>query len=113
MRQIEKMMVRAFNAGENFHLSNTSVSVNETAWDYKNNRFTVLPVAVRLHGNLIAYKDKTGVCHFSAGGWHTVTTSSRLRALGAPVCVRGGRIVHSGTGCEIWHSFRACGFVNC
>lgn len=70
MRQIEKMMVNAVNSKKNFKQSNTEVEI------IKNNVF------VRLHGNII-FADVNNKKYFSTQGWNTVTTGSRLRALGA------------------------------
>lgn len=89
MRIIEKEMVSAFNACKNFRKANTEVQVYGGIFVY-------------LHGNCIAYKDTTtGRITFTAGGWHTRTTASRLRALGAPVHIKDGRIVWNETGQEI------------
>ncbi|MGL5689744.1 MAG: hypothetical protein ACRDD8_02895 [Bacteroidales bacterium] len=75
MRQIEKDMLRAIKAKENFKKSNTSVYVMADG----------LSANVRLHGNLIAtvfYKDdKPNAIQIFDGGWQSNTTKSRLNAL--------------------------------
>lgn len=97
MRQIEKMMVAAFNANRELHVSNTSVE----------NSFG-MAMLVFLHGNCIASKDlKTGKIAYSCGGWHTRTTASRLRALGCDCYMKNGRIMDRATGCEVLHYFGA------
>ena len=70
MRQIEKMMVQAVANKQNFKCSNTEVrNINGS-------------VFVALHGNLI-FASINGKKYYSNAGWNTVTTASRLRALGA------------------------------
>ena len=88
MKQIEKEMVNAFNAGREMNKSNTRVYKLFGRWLY-----------VSLWGNDIACKDmQTGVISYSCAGWHTTTTASRLRALGAPAKIQGGRMIDSTTG---------------
>lgn len=76
MRQIEEMMLNAVNSRRNFASSNTSVHVDSN----KN-------VFVYLFGNCI-YKIVDGVKYFTLAGWNTVTTRSRINALGVDVCQR-------------------------
>jgi len=89
MRQIEKKMLAAFKVNKNFKESNTEVlnlaALNGQIW-------------VRLFGNIIAKKDiKTGLTVYSLAGWDTLTTRSRLSALGCNcqrikgVTMRNGR----------------------
>lgn len=70
MRKIEKEMIQAVNNKAWFKKDNTKVEI------INNNVF------VFLYGNLICaqIKDKK---YFSNCGYNTVTTASRLRALGA------------------------------
>lgn len=70
MRKIEKEMLQAICNRENFCKSNTKVLVNATC------------VYVKLYDTII-YILRDGIEYFSDGGFRTVTTSSRLRALGA------------------------------
>lgn len=70
MRKIEKEMLAAIRNRENFCKSNTKVIVNTKC------------VYVKLYDTII-YIIKNGIEYFSDGGFNTVTTSSRLRALGA------------------------------
>lgn len=70
MRKIEKEMLEAIRNRENFCKSNTKVIVNTKC------------VYVKLYDTII-YIKKEGTEYFSDGGFNTVTTSSRLRALGA------------------------------
>lgn len=70
MRQIEKEMLQAVCNRENFCKSNTKVLVNPKC------------VYVKLYDTII-YILRNGIEYFSDGGFKTVTTSSRLRALGA------------------------------
>lgn len=70
MRKIEKEMLQAICNRENFCKSNTKVLVNAEC------------VYVKLFDTII-YVVRNGIEYFSDGGFKTVTTSSRLRALGA------------------------------
>ena len=79
MRKVEKQMIAAINARKDFKSRNTSVVVDhegERAW-------------VRLHGHHIAtHWYRTGVLEVNEvtlSRWPSVTTKSRLRALGADV----------------------------
>lgn len=79
MKAIEKAMVAAFNGNKDFHRDNTSVVVVDGL------------VNVYLFGNKIARKDiKTGEVKFSNCGWATITTASRLRALGCDCRIKNG-----------------------
>ena len=83
MRTIEKMMVAAVAAGRPFQSSNTRVFTLFDRWLY-----------VSLWDNNIYCKDlKTGAVSYSCAGWHTVTTASRLRALGLDCHIKNGRII--------------------
>lgn len=67
-------MIQALNAG-----INKKVSVNTEVY---NN-------TVYLHGNAIIKRDpSTGHMYVRLSGWNTVTTRSRLRAVGANVCCK-------------------------
>lgn len=70
MRVIEREMISALSQGRNWRKSNTEVIITERG------KF------VRLY-NTIIYALVNGKEYFSDGGWSTVTTGSRLRALGA------------------------------
>lgn len=70
MRKIEKEMLQAVCNRENFCKSNTKVLVNAKC------------VYVKLYDTII-YILRNGIEYYSDGGFNTVTTSSRLRALGA------------------------------
>ena len=70
MRKIEKEMLQAICNRENFCKSNTKVVVNAKC------------VYVKLYDTII-YILRNGIEYFSDGDFNTVTTSSRLRALGA------------------------------
>lgn len=70
MRLIEKEMLQAVCNRENFCKSNTKVLINSKC------------VYVKLYDTII-YILRDGIEYFSDGGFKTVTTSSRLRALGA------------------------------
>lgn len=72
MRQIEKKMIQAVKAGKNFRSGNTVVNVDGSG------------IKVYLHGNCI-YAVYEGVKRFTLAGWNTVTTRSRLNALGVDV----------------------------
>lgn len=77
MRAIESEMLKAWNNETNFHKSNTAVIVDADS------------VRVYLFGHCIARKSReTGATLFSLCGWNTVTTRSRLNALGCGVYCR-------------------------
>lgn len=69
MKAIEKKMVAAVNGRKNWSESNTDVECVDG------------DVYVRLFGNLI-YRIVHGIHEFNLCGWNTVTTRSRLNALG-------------------------------
>jgi len=72
MRQIEKQMNFAVSNKGNFKKANTEVSYNENT-----NCSTVV-----LHRTAIAvYDHNTQALKLNTGGWHSVTTKSRLNAI--------------------------------
>ncbi len=88
MKQIEKEMANAFNAGREMNKSNTRVYKLFGRWLY-----------VSLWGNDIACKDlQTGEVSYSCAGWETSTTASRLRALGAPCQIKNFQMIRTDTG---------------
>ena len=88
MKQIEKDMLKAIESRQNFSKSNTQVifAEGETGRAWWCN--------VYLYGNHIAEFDemtwKATVNKDTLRTWPTVTTKSRLRALGADVTTKGG-----------------------
>ena len=70
MRKITQDSIRAFNNNYRFKRGNTEVRI---IGDYEQTQ-------LRLHGNLIAYKDNTGT-YISTCGYSTVTTKERLNGL--------------------------------
>lgn len=72
-RQITIDAVRAFNNNYKFKRSNTEVKILKSEG-------STFQTELRLHGNLIAYKNNTGV-YLSTCGWHSVTTKERLNGL--------------------------------
>ena len=71
MRKIEESMNNALSLGVNWRERNTRVECNQKGkfvWLY----------------NTLIYARINGREYFSDDGWKTTTTSSRLRALGAP-----------------------------
>lgn len=84
MRKIEKMMVNAINNGKEMNVQNTSVVKTRRGFIY-----------VRLY-NTIIFARVNGKDYFSDGGFSTVTTASRLRALGANYCIRQGEGILQG-----------------
>lgn len=75
MKQVEKKMLDAVRNGRNFRSGNTVVS-NENG-----------VICVYLFGNQIA-EFRDGKRFFTLAGWCTVTTRSRVNALGANVSQR-------------------------
>jgi hypothetical protein len=69
-RQITIDAVRAFNNNYKFKRGNTEVRI---IGDYEQTQ-------LRLHGNIIAYKDNMGT-YISTCGYSTVTTKERLNGL--------------------------------
>ena len=69
MRKIEEAMCAAVRARKNWEESNTRVEVFNGE------------VTVYLHGNAI-FRIVDGVKYWTFAGWPTMTTKSRLRALG-------------------------------
>lgn len=84
MRVIEAKMINAVNSRENFALNNTSVHY------IKDSNYS----EVYLHSHMIAIKyhatDTLEVNTKTLFNWPTVTTKSRLRALGANVTTKKG-----------------------
>lgn len=78
MRKIEQRMVNAVNNKVNYRESNTEVIVKGAN------------VFVRLYDTYI-YAKVRGNVYFSDGGFNTVTTGSRLRALGADYSINKKR----------------------
>lgn len=72
MRKIEERMINAVENRVNYRENNTKV--------YNNNKNK--GVFVYLY-NTIIYAKVNGTEYYSDGGYNTITTSSRLRALGA------------------------------
>ncbi len=84
MRQIEKRMCAAVRERRNWKESNTEVRRVEGG------------TGVYLHGNNIATFYDNGERFFSLAGWNTVTTRSRLNALGARVGQRNWEPYYDG-----------------
>ena len=80
MRQIEKKMLNAIEQGRNFTLDNTHVKIDANT------------AHVFLHGNHIAsvVNDNVMVNIDTLRTYPTVTTKSRLRALGVNVYTKKG-----------------------
>lgn len=81
MRQIEKDMLKALEEGRSWKMGNTEVIC------------FIGGERVYLHGNCIYYKDLDGIKHYQTCGWPTVTTRSRLRALGLDCQIKDGQII--------------------
>jgi len=75
MRKITEQAGEAFNTSKAFRKDNTAVELRDD-----------IGVELRLHGNLIAYKQQsTGDVSFTLAGWNTPTTRERLKAVGVQV----------------------------
>jgi len=81
MRKIEKEMLQAIENRKSANLGNTSVVCENDG-----------SIKVYLHGNKI-YEERGGVRHYSSCGYPTLTTASRLRALGADVKLKIGQSI--------------------
>ena len=93
MRKIEKEMLNAVRNGFNMSKQNTVVSHCDGA------------TRVYLHGNLI-YKRAKGIETFTLAGWNSVTTRSRLNALGVGVYQRNFEPFYNGK------KILSCGWYN-
>lgn len=85
MRKIEKQMNVAISRQENWAKGNTTVHIMPDS----------LRAYVHLHGHHIATVSPDGSVEVNLetlDDWPTVTTKSRLRALGVPVQTRKGRV---------------------
>ena len=69
MRKITQDAIRAFRNGFTFKRDNTEVRILDNSRQ------------LRLHGNVIAEMDRTGLLWISSGGWQTNTTKERLNGL--------------------------------
>ena len=82
MRKIEKQMVAAVAAKQNWMSGNTAV-----LWDGD-------ALQIRLYGNEIArgrvVENRVCILAVNLCGWNTATTRSRLSALGVPVSTKRG-----------------------
>lgn len=94
MRKIEEEMLEAIRKQRNFKRGNTRV---RTGRNFSN---------VYLHGNHIAIITAT-TKKFNMCGWNSVTTRSRLNALGANVCQRKFTPYHNGEAIDSakWYKF--------
>ena len=92
MRKIEKMMLEAIKAKKSVSLGNTAVEYRPAIETEIQSRIETC--RVYLHGNHIAtfvYDYKSVVVNKDTlSAYPTVTTKSRLRALGTDVCTRKG-----------------------
>ena len=80
MRKIEEKMVQAVNEARNFYESNTQVVTCGNV------------IRVYLFGNMIFEKNGNKKTYYHCG-WPTVTTASRLRALGAEIEFKRGKYI--------------------
>lgn len=85
MRKIEENMKAAVFTMKNWQQDNTQVKV------YTKGGFKVLDVY--LHGNKIFEGWEDGRQFFTLAGWNTVTTKSRLRALGVNIRQKNGDVI--------------------
>jgi hypothetical protein len=102
MRQIEKHMVEAINAGRNWKESNTRVICRPLSWSNLDGCKPGEAARVFLHGNLICIVYNDGRRAYSSTGWNTPTTRSRLQALGCDCRIKAGRLVDYWTGAPIY-----------
>lgn len=83
MKAIEEKMLAAVKNGRNMRSNNTVVTTDETG------------IKVYLYGNCIFAKFQ-GVARFTLAGWNTVTTRSRLNALGVGVSQKNWEPIYNG-----------------
>ena len=87
MRKVEKQMVAAIKNRVPFHGRNTAVYIN------------TFGAEIFLHGNHIAdwtWEDGLFVNEYTLSRWPSVTTKSRLRALGANVYTKKRQVYLDG-----------------
>ena len=93
MRKLEEKMVKAVECGKSFMSGSTSVNVS--------NDDGCMVIRVYLHGNNIfeRVEDVNGLrCDcFNLCGWNTVTTRSRLNALGVGVSQKNWEPIYKGS----------------
>ena len=77
MRQITIDATNAFNNNRQFKRSNTEVRIVD---GYNGAEPDETQIELRLHGNLIAWKNNAGM-FISTCGWQSVTTKERLNGL--------------------------------
>jgi len=77
MRQITIDATNAFNNNRQFKHSNTEVRIVD---GYNGAEADETQIELRLHGNLIAWKNNAGM-FISTCGWQSVTTKERLNGL--------------------------------
>lgn len=92
MKRIEEKMLTAIRCGYDWQENNTSVKHVDGE-----------KVRIRLHGNLIAERDNVHGWRYSLCGWNTLTTRSRLNALGCNVVQRNFTPYRNGV--EWWSDF--------
>ena len=93
MRQIEKNMANAINAGRTWNDGNTAVNCRPLSWSNFGGVLDGERARVYLHGNLICVVYKDGRRAYSSTGWNTPTTRSRLQALGLDCRIYRGRLI--------------------
>ena len=87
MKTIEQNMLRAIDARKNWKSGNTRVCVTDDG-----------QIQILLHGNEIAsgYDGKLYLNRYTLARWPTVTTKSRLRALGFDITQKAYQIYIDG-----------------
>jgi hypothetical protein len=98
MRQIEKDMLRAINARENWRKDNTEVKCVPAFVGFGESAPIQSEIEVLLHGNHIATVSDGTVKpnRDTLAAWPTPTTKSRLRALGVNVTQKAGAVAIDG-----------------
>ena len=81
MKRIEEKMLEAIENRKSANIGNTSVICENDG-----------SIKVYLFGNKI-YEERGGVRRYSSCGYPTVTTASRLRALGADIKLKIGQSI--------------------
>lgn len=95
MRTIESLMCDAVRGRKNWSLLNTRVYIDRETGE----------VSVYLHENCIYRRNGKGI-FINLCGWNTVTTRSRLRALGIDICQKDYTPYLNGVAisCNGWHA---------
>jgi hypothetical protein len=96
MRQIEKRMIKAIIDRKSWQSGNTAVIMDGGVADVYLHGHHIAEARRNYYGSVIITPNK-----LTLSRWPTVTTKSRLRALGVDVCTRKGVVLLNGKPLEV------------